>query len=129
MAGPGLSWHDQAVAPVVPASVRLVLCGLVASALSMALYAALSPQQRLRRIRDEAVEARHALDRHEGSFEEARPLMAAMFATSLKQLAVVLLPAVLASLPLRFMSACPYVAHRTGLAARAVRWRMGPVSH
>src|SRR3546814_20740204 len=78
----------------------------------MALYAALSPQQRLRRIRDEAVEARHALDRHEGSFEEARPLMAAMFATSLKQLAVVLLPAVLASLPLLFILAWLYRAYR-----------------
>src|SRR3546814_917391 len=53
----------------------------------------------------EAVAARGALDRFEGSFAEARPLMAAMFATSLKQLGIVLAPAVLASLPLLFMLA------------------------
>jgi hypothetical protein len=103
LAGPVLAWLDQALSAVLPAAGRLVLWGLVASALSMALYAALSPQQRLRRVRDEAVEARRALDRFEGSFSEARPLMAAMFATSMKQLALVLTPAVLASLPLLFM--------------------------
>ena len=103
LAAPLLSWLDQALASVVPAAGRLVLWGLVAAAFSMALYAALSPQQRLRRIREQAVAARRALDRHDGSFAEARPLMAAMFATSMKQLAVVLAPAVLASLPLLFM--------------------------
>lgn len=105
LAGPVLSWLDQALAAVVPAAGRLVLWGLVAAVLSMALYAALSPQKRLRRIRDEAVEARRALDRYEGDFSEARPLIAAMFATSMKQLGVVLAPAVLASLPLIFMLA------------------------
>lgn len=105
LAGPVLSWLDQALAAIVPAAGRLVLWGLVAAILSMALYAALSPQQRLRRIRDEAVAARRALDRFEGSFAEARPLMATMFATSMKQLGIVLAPAVLASLPLLFMLA------------------------
>jgi len=105
LAGPVLSWLDQALAAVVPAAGRLVLWGLVAAILSMALYAALSPQHRLRRVRDDAVEARRALDRFEGSFEEARPLMARMFSTSMKQLGLVLAPAVLASLPLLFMLA------------------------
>src|SRR3546814_18309285 len=103
LAGPVLSWLDQALAAIVPAAGRLVLWGLVAAILSMALYAALSPQQRLRRIRDEAVAARGALDRFDGSFAEARPLMAAIFATSMKQLGIVLAPAVLASLPLVFI--------------------------
>ena len=106
-----LTWLDEALAAVLPAAGRLVLWGLVAAVLSMALYAALSPQQRLRRVRDEAVEARRALDRHEGSFEEARPLMARMFATSLKQLGLVLTPAVLASLPLLFMLTWLYGAY------------------
>lgn len=119
LAGPALTWLDQALAAVLPAAGRLVLWGLVAAALSMALYAALSPQQRLRRVRDEAVEARRALDRHEGSFDEARPLMAAMFSTSLKQLGLVLAPAVLASLPLLFMLTWLYGAFSYALPERA----------
>lgn len=103
LAGPVLSWLDQAVAPVVPTAGRLILWGLVAAAFSMALYALLSPQQRLRRVREEAVDARRALDSYEGSFAEARPLIGAMFATSMKQLGLVLTPAVLASLPLLFI--------------------------
>jgi hypothetical protein len=103
LAAPMLSVLDQALAAVVPAAARLALWGLVAAAFSMALYAALSPQHRLRRVREEAVAARQALDRHDGSFAEARPLMTAMFATSMKQLALVLVPAVVASLPVLFM--------------------------
>ncbi|MGF1628085.1 MAG: hypothetical protein ACFCUT_01305 [Kiloniellaceae bacterium] len=103
LAGPVLTWLDQVLAGVVPAAGRLVLWGLLAAVTSMAVYALLSPQQRLRRVREAAVAARRALDRHEGSFAEARPLMATMFATSMKQLVLVLTPAVLASLPLLFM--------------------------
>ena len=110
LAGPVLTWLDQALAAILPAAGRLVLWGLVAAVFSMALYAALSPQQRLRRVRDEAVEARRALDRHDGSFSEARPLIAAMFGTAMKQLGLVLAPAVLASLPLLFMLAWLYGA-------------------
>jgi hypothetical protein len=77
----------------------------VAAVFSMGLYAALSPQQRLRRVRDQAVQARQALDGYEGSFAGARPLMAAMFGAAMKQLALVLGPALLASLPLLFMLA------------------------
>jgi hypothetical protein len=105
LAGPVFTWLDQVLAAAVPAAGRLVLWGLVAAAFSMALYAALSPQQRLRRIREQAVEARRALDSYDGSFADARPLLAAMFSTSMKQLAVVFGPAVLASLPLLFMLA------------------------
>lgn len=100
---PLLSWLDQALAGMLPAAGRLALWGLAAGAVSMALYAILSPQQRLRRVREEAVEARRALDGFEGSLAEARPLMTAMFATAMKQLALVLTPAVLASLPLIFV--------------------------
>ncbi|HMA14852.1 MAG: hypothetical protein ACM35H_11775 [Bacteroidota bacterium] len=103
LAGPALTWLDRALAAAVPDAGRLVLWGLFAAAVSMALYAVLSPQHRLRRVREDAVAARHALDQHEGSFEEARPLMARMFATSMKQLGLVLMPAVVASLPMLFM--------------------------
>jgi len=100
---PLFTWLDHAVASVLPPAGRLVLWGLAAAALSMALYSLLSPQQRLRHVRDAAVEARRALDRFEGSLSEARPLMAAMFATSLRQVVLVLAPAVLASLPVIFI--------------------------
>lgn len=103
LASPPLSWLDGALAAALPDAGRLVLWGLLAAAVSMALYAVLSPQHRLRRAREEAVAARRALDAHEGSFEEAWPLMRRMFSMSVKQLGLVLTPAVAASLPLLFM--------------------------
>jgi hypothetical protein len=100
---PLLAWLDQALAGLLPPAGRIVVWGLVAAAVSMGLYAILSPQHRLRAVRERAAEARRALDRYEGSFAGARPLMGAMFATSLQQLALVLVPAVVASLPVLFL--------------------------
>jgi hypothetical protein len=131
LAGPALSWLDRALAAAVPDAGRLVLWGLFAATVSMALYAVLSPQHRLRRVRDEAVEARRALDGHDGSFEEARPLMARMFATSMKQLGLVLTPAVAASLPLLFMLTWLYGAYSYTLPDQpgAVDLRTAPVGY
>jgi hypothetical protein len=100
---PLLTWLDQQMAAFLPAAGRLVVWGVTAAVLSMALYTLLSPQRRLKRVRTQAVEARRALDRFDGSFAEARPLMAAMFTSSSKQLAMVFTPAVIASLPLLFL--------------------------
>lgn len=105
LASPLLSWMDGALAAVLPTAGRLVLWGLVAAAFSMALYAVVSPQQRLRRVRKRAVDARRALDSFDGSFAEARPLIAAMLTSSMRQLGLVLAPALLASLPLLFLLA------------------------
>lgn len=116
---PLLTWLDQQMASLLPAAGRLVVWGLLAAALSMALYALLSPQRHLQRVRAQAVDTRRALDRFEGGFAEARPLMAAMFAASLKQLALVLTPAVLASLPLLFMLVWLYGAFGYVLPAAA----------
>ncbi len=126
LAGPLLSWLDQALSAVLPAAGRLVLWGLVAAVFSMGLYAALSPQQRLRRVRDQAVQARRALDGYEGSFAGARPLMAAMFAAAMKQLALVLAPALLASLPLLFMLAWLHGAFGYALPEQGVNLRTLP---
>lgn len=103
VATPLFEWLDQALAGLVPVFWRLVLWGAIAAIVSMSLYALLSPQRRLRRVREEAVEARRALDLHDGSLAAARPLIGRMFATSMKQLALVFLPAVVASLPILFL--------------------------
>lgn len=103
VASPLFEWLDQALAGLVPAVWRLVLWGAIAAIVSMALYALLSPQNRLRRVREEALAARRALDLHDGSLAAARPLIVRMFATSMKQLALVFLPAIVASLPILFV--------------------------
>jgi hypothetical protein len=103
IATPLLDWLDHAVAAVVPTAGRLVVWGLLAGALSMSLYALLSPQSRLQRVKEQALEARRALDLHDGSLAEARPLIRRAIGCSMKQLGLVFLPAVVASFPLLFL--------------------------
>ncbi len=103
LTSPLLTTLDQALAPLLPAAGRLAVWGLVAASISMALYALLSPQGRLRRVKASAQDARLALDGHDGSLGEAMPLIGRMFRSALAQLGLVLGPAVLASLPVLFM--------------------------
>ncbi|NIA67435.1 hypothetical protein HBA54_02410 [Pelagibius litoralis] len=103
LTSPFLSTLDQPLAALLPAAGRLAVWGLVAASLSMALYALLSPQRRLRGVKAAAAEARQALDDHEGGVAEAMPLIGRMFRSALAQLGLVLGPAVLASLPVLFM--------------------------
>lgn len=103
IAAPLLDWLDHAVALVVPAAGRLVVWGLLAGAVSMSLYALISPQGRLQRVKEEALAARRALDLHDGSLAEARPLIRRAIGCSMKQLGLVFLPAIVASFPLLFL--------------------------
>lgn len=103
LTSPLLTSLDQALVPLLPAAGRLAVWGLVGASISMALYALLSPQERLRRVKTSAQEAKVALDGHDGSFSEAMPLIGRMLRSSMAQLGLVLGPAVLASLPVLFM--------------------------
>jgi hypothetical protein len=102
--GPLLDWLDAALGHVVTApGLRLVVWGVAGAVLSMWLYWALSPQVRIARIKSEALAARRRLDAHDGAFADAWPLIGRMLRLSLRQLAVVTWPAVLASLPVLFL--------------------------
>ena len=141
LTSPLLSTLDQGLAPLLAPAWRVVVWGLVAACISMALYALLSPQGRLRGVKAEAEDARRALDSHEGSLGEAMPLIAAMLRRALAQLGLVLGPAVLASLPVLFvivwmsgafghfiptsLNAVPLSVEPQGLAARWTEPRGG----
>ncbi|WP_299391741.1 hypothetical protein [Pelagibius sp.] len=103
LTSPLLSTLDEGLSPLLAPAWRVAVWGLVAACISMALYALLSPQRRLRHVKAGAEDARRALDSHEGSLGEAMPLIAAMLRRALAQLGLVLGPAVLASLPVLFV--------------------------
>jgi hypothetical protein len=84
----------------LPPLVRLILWGLVSGVLSMLLYAALSPQGRLTAIKQELQEARSELARSDESFDELMVLVQRNLLLSFKHLGLVVLPALIASLPL-----------------------------
>lgn len=100
---PLLSALDGWLAPVMSSALRIGLWGVVAGAASMALYARLSPQRRLARLKAEAKAARAALDTFDGPITEAGTLVRATLTTAWRQLATALGPATLASLPLLFL--------------------------
>lgn len=90
---------DSAFGSILPPAVRLALWGLIAAALSMALYWWLSPQRRIAEAKVEAAAARRALDAYDGEFKGAWSLIRDMLRLAFRQLALVTGPAVAASLP------------------------------
>ena len=96
---PLFAWTDQVMSGFAPPTLRLVLWGLLAAALSMGLYWLFSPQGKLTNTRIKALEARKALNAFDGEFAEAWPLMRSMLGLSFRQLAMTTLPAIAASLP------------------------------
>jgi hypothetical protein len=96
---PLLSWLDGGLGAVAPPTLRLVLWGLIAGVVSMALYWLLSPQREIAGAKAEALGARRALDGYDGEFADAWPLIRNMLRLALRQLRLVLWPALLASAP------------------------------
>lgn len=116
---------DSGLGTFAPPLARLLIWGAVGAAISMGLYWLISPQRRITAAKAEALAARQALDAHEGEFGAAWPLMRRMLALALRQLGLVLLPAVVASLPVLFLLAWLSTAYGYGFptdeAAVAVR--------
>jgi len=96
---PLFTWVDQVMSGFVPPTLRLILWGLVAAALSMGLYWLFSPQGKITDVKIRALAARRDLNSFDGDFAEAWPLMRSMLGLSFRQLGMTTLPAVLASLP------------------------------
>lgn len=128
LASPLLAGLDQAMAPLLPAAGRIALWGVVAATISMAIYAVISPQQRLRSAKAAAEGARHALDHHEGGLAEAGPLIARSLRCAFMQLGLVLTPTILASLPalvtIIWLSGC--YGHFMPASTEAVPLRVAP---
>lgn len=96
---PLFAWVDGALAGLIPAPLRLTLWGVLAAAISMGLYLVLSPQRRIAQAKADARAARAALDRFDGEFGEAWPLIRSVLGTAFRQLALIAGPAILSSLP------------------------------
>lgn len=96
------AWIDGRV-DFLPPAARLVLWALFGAVLSMALYKATSPQRRIVAAELEAKATRQALDRFEGDFAEAWPLIGQSLRAALRRLWLVLPPTLVASLPVLAM--------------------------
>lgn len=96
---PLFAWVDGLLGGLASPSLRLVLWGLIAAALSMGLYWLLSPQERIARAKAEATAARRALDGFDGDFRQAGPLMRRAIGSAVGQLGLVAWPALVGSLP------------------------------
>jgi hypothetical protein len=90
---------DSLLSGLAPPTLRLVIWGVIAAALSMGAYWLLSPQKRIAQAKADALAARRALDAYEGEFGHAWPLMGRVLRTALRQLGLVTSPAILGSLP------------------------------
>jgi len=97
---PLLGWLDGHASSFASPTIRLILWGLISAAFSMGLYWLLSPQEKIAETKAKALEARRALDSYDGEFSGAWPRIDEMLRLSLKQVGIVTLPAVLASLPI-----------------------------
>jgi hypothetical protein len=96
---PLLSWIDQALFGALPPVFRLVAWGLIGGVLSMGLYKLISPQARIGELRLAAAEARRRMAAYDGEFSGLGEVAFASLGLSLRHVGVVLLPAIIASLP------------------------------
>ncbi len=100
---PLFAWTDQLMSQFAPPTLRVALWGIIGAAISMGLYWLVSPQAKIKHNQAKTLEARRALDAYEGDFAGAWPQMRSMLGLALKQVGIVVIPAVLASLPVLCM--------------------------
>ncbi len=96
---PLLAWLDGGFGLIAPPTLRLVLWGLIGGVGSMALYWLLSPQDQIAGAKTAAARAKRALDAFDGEFADAWPLIRDLLGQALRQLRLVLWPALVASAP------------------------------
>ncbi|WP_281783233.1 hypothetical protein [Sinimarinibacterium flocculans] len=95
-----LGWVDLQMSAMLGPAMRLTLWSVVGGALTMLLYGALSPQRRIAAAKRELAVARDRLDRFDGEMHEALPLMRRMLGSAFRQLGLVVVPALVALLPM-----------------------------
>ncbi len=108
---PFLGRADALMAGALPPVARLVVWGVVGALVPMGLYWLFSPQKMIVDLKLRIKQSQQALDAHEGEFKAAFPLMRHSLALAFKQVVVILVPAVVASLPLLFLLSWLYSAY------------------
>jgi hypothetical protein len=96
---PALTWLDAWLAAALPAAWRLLLWSVVAAVMTMALYWRLSPQARIGEAKRQLAASKVALDHFDGEFKGALPLMRTMLGHALRQVGLVIGPALIAMVP------------------------------
>jgi len=84
----------------LPVLARLALWGFGSGALSMGLYAAISPQRRLAELKGQVRAVRAELNGYDGEFADAMPLLRRQIALSFRHLGLTIGPALLAAAPM-----------------------------
>lgn len=100
LALPAFAAVDRALAAFLGPLPRLIAWGCLMGVLLMALYRLISPQRKLAAIKAEAAAARRQIAGFDGEFDQLTPLIRRSLRLSLQQIAWILLPAIIASLPL-----------------------------
>ncbi len=116
---------DGWLAPLPPYA-RLALWGAATGALSMGLYALLSPQRRLAELKGQVREIRAKLNAYDGELAGAMPLLRSQIALSLRHLGLTIGPALVAAAPM--LAVLAWAAGTFGgetLLAGAPRWLGG----
>ena len=97
---PAFAAVDRALAAFLGPLPRLIAWGCLMGVLLMALYRLISPQRKLAAIKADAAAARRQIAGFDGEFEQLTPLIRRSLRLSLQQIMGILLPAIVASLPL-----------------------------
>lgn len=97
---PMFAWLDDRAGAFASPAIRLVLWGVLAALVSMAIYRRISAQDRIRRGRVEIEQAKRQLDAHDGEWDEAKPLLGRLLRSAFAQVGRVGWPSIVASLPL-----------------------------
>ncbi len=96
---PVFAWMDAVLFGQAPALVRLALWALLISALSMAIYARLSPQAELKRLKTEIRAGHRDLHAHDGDFSGLMTIAARTVGLSLRHVRLIAPPALAACIP------------------------------
>ena len=103
IAAPLFDWIDTGFSGYVPEWLRLVVWGVIAAAISMALYHKLSAQRAMAAVKAESAEVRKSLKGYDGEFAGLWALLRRNIALSARLVQLAALPAIVASLPVIFL--------------------------
>lgn len=96
-------------------NVWVIGCALGTGAVSMAIYAMVSPQERLKELERESADVRGRLARYEGDFDGGMVLVRTQLSLALRRLGLSIGPALLAGLPV--LVALAWIGDRSSAAA------------
>jgi hypothetical protein len=96
---------DDVFAKSCSPTVSLVIWGILGGVVSMFLYRALSPQDRIAQCKTELASLRRKLSGFEGEFAQILPLLRNQLSLSLNHVSLTVWPACVASIPMLFLLA------------------------